>query len=41
MTAMSAIAAYLATRPALTRLLVLAIPILLAACKGSGGGSGY
>ncbi len=40
MTAMNAIAAHLAARPALTRLLLLAIGLLLAACKGSGGGGG-
>jgi hypothetical protein len=40
MTATNAIAAYLSGRPALSRVLLLAIGLLLAACKGSGGGGG-
>jgi hypothetical protein len=40
MTTVNRVAACLAGRPALMRLLLLAISILLAACKGSGGGGG-
>jgi predicted small secreted protein len=38
---MNLTAAHIAMRPVLARLLLLAIPILLAACNNSGGGSGY
>jgi hypothetical protein len=41
MNAMNPIGTYLAARPGLTRLLLLGIAVLLAACKGSGGGTGY
>ncbi len=38
---MNWIVARLASRPELGRLFLLALPILVAACKGAGGGSGY
>ena len=38
---MNRMAAHLMSRPALARVLLLAVSILLAACKNSGGGTGY